>query len=227
MAAIDSAASTGKILHIESHGNDEGIDDGSGNEFLSWDELTPVLQSLNEASGCNLLVFMAACAGFAGILALAQGPRAPAVALVGPAVKLSAYESVEAAKAFYRPLVGGTAHLQAMADASTWESGVLFEPEPIAILAWESWVQKMIIDARQANRQARIERSRDRLMKAGYSKSKTDALLSSFDESEAHVAQLAWDRFFMLDKHPSNASRFGVDFVEIARKIAAFYYRGF
>ena len=54
------------ILHLEAHGGPEGLEgpDGSGeSELLAWAELTAPLQLLNEATACNLLVFVAACLG--------------------------------------------------------------------------------------------------------------------------------------------------------------------
>ena len=74
------------VLHIEAHGcktNLEGPNRRGGKDILGRENLTPPLQDLNLATRCNLLVFFAACTGFAGIQALTKGPRAPAVCMVG------------------------------------------------------------------------------------------------------------------------------------------------
>jgi hypothetical protein len=49
-----------------------------------------------------LVVVVAACVGFAAIQALSQGPRAPAVALVGPDADVAPSNLLWGAKEFYR-----------------------------------------------------------------------------------------------------------------------------
>lgn len=75
------------VLHLESHGSDDGIAPSRPphDEYITWEELTEPLQGLNLATRCNLVLVVAACVGFAAVQAFRRGPRAPAVALVGPA----------------------------------------------------------------------------------------------------------------------------------------------
>jgi hypothetical protein len=215
------------ILHIECHGDDLGLGNGASNEEILWDELRPFLQELNLASGCNLLVFIAACEGFAGIKALTEGPRAPAAALVGPASPIDTGQLAAATHAFYSGLPCGNTHLQTMVDAMTAQCGVHFEPEPMALLAFESMVERMVVDSRGQNRTNRMGRMRARLSELGLDAAKLADAMSQFDEIMATSAQQTWDTFFMLDHYPSNASRFGVDLVGVAHRIAAFRGRAF
>lgn len=215
------------ILHIECHGDDLGLGNGANNEEIVWDELRPFLQELNLASGCNLLVFIAACEGFAGIKALTEGPRAPAVALVGPASPIDTRQLATATNTFYSGLACGNAHLQTMVDAITTQCGVHFEPEPMALLAFESMVERMVVDFRGPNRANRMDRMRARLSEIGLDAAQLADAMNGFDGTEANTWQRIWDTFFMLDRHPENDARFGVDIVGVAHRIAAFRGRVF
>jgi hypothetical protein len=89
--AKDEAQRTGMVpfLHIEAHGDGKDHDGLVGPsstktlQLLSWEELIEPLQALNFVTRCNLVVFFASCTGIAGLKALARGPRAPALAIVG------------------------------------------------------------------------------------------------------------------------------------------------
>jgi hypothetical protein len=225
LRAIESAASPrGRIVHIECHGCEDGLGDGSGIEFLTWNELNLPLQILNEASNCNSLVFVAACLGFAGISALASGPRAPAAALVGPADSLSPAELFAATVAFYQTLIGGNGHLTQMAAASTASSTVHFEPESMAVMAFDVWAERLIVNARPETRALRIEAARKRLIEQLHnSPQEADTQLLEFDRAESQAAQAAWDYFFMLDRAPNNATKFGVDFRLASQRVAKFF----
>lgn len=227
MDAINQAQSPqGCVLHIECHGCDEGLGDGSSGSFLTWDELNPHLQSLNQASNCNLIVFVAACTGFAAILALTKGPRAPAIALVGPDQNLSAQAVADASFSFYQTLMDGDSHLSVMSRSSTQESNTHFETQSMVELAFEVWLEKMIVDARPDNRDAAISAVRQRLINEGqYTPDKEVVILKNFSQAQANAVQDLWDHFFMIDTHPENSSRFGVDFKEIARRIEKFHGR--
>ena len=63
------------VLHLEAHGDEVGLggpDEGGRSELLTWEELTAPLQELNLATRCNLVIFVAACTGFAGIKHFAE-----------------------------------------------------------------------------------------------------------------------------------------------------------
>lgn len=156
------------ILHIEAHGCDMGIassNDPRG-DFLSWSELTIPLQQLNVATNCNLIVVVAACFGFAAIQALTKGPRAPAVALVGPNATLSGNELLLGAKEFYRRFSDERPRLVDIAESASREmTSAGFEWEPFATMAYEALVEQLITAKRPAERYARLERLRERMRK--------------------------------------------------------------
>lgn len=217
----------GPVLHIECHGDGDGLGDGGNREDLLWDVLRPYLQELNEKCGCNLLVFVAACEGFAGIKSLTQGPRAPAAALIGPVSSIYSDDLAAASLEFYLGAIGGSDNLQSMARAATVRSGVHFEPEPMALLLYEALTEKLIEQARPHNRATRMKRLATRLSRTGLIESQVTARMKNFDLIEAQVAQATWDHFFLIDRFPRNAERFGLDVAALARQIASFHGRNF
>lgn len=140
------------ILHLEAHGSNLGLEgpNGSGDkELLSWGELTKPFQGLNLATRCNLIVVVAACTGFAGIQALVKGPRAPAVALVGPDTTVMPKELLEGTKEFYRRWMDENPKLLEIAASASQQAGpVIFEVEPFAMLAYEAMVGQLIVSMR-------------------------------------------------------------------------------
>ena len=91
------------ILHIEAHGSSSGIQTSSG-ECLTWTEFKAELTTINEISGLNLLVILAACDGANMVSIIQPVDRAPVRALIGPKRSVSAGEIERASLAFYRTL---------------------------------------------------------------------------------------------------------------------------
>ena len=160
LSAIERATSRAQqsgmvpALHLEAHGGElglEGPDGSGGRELLSWDELTEPLQKLNLITRCNLIVVVAACTGFAGIKAFHRGPRAPAVALVGPDAPVMPSSLLSGTKEFYRRWRDESPKLGKMAASASQQAGtVTFEVEPFAVLAYEAMVQELIASMRRA-----------------------------------------------------------------------------
>lgn len=198
-AASRAAASSMRlVLHIETHGGELGIEgqDGQGSvETISWDELRPCLVQLNRATGCNLLVFMAACTGFAGIGSLVGSDRAPALALIGSAAPLMDVQLLRGSKEFYRRLIAADSTLHEMAEAASIEAGddVHFEPEVYPVLAREALIDMVMSRAKRG------------------------------DPVGEEVSQQLWDQAMMIDLEPSNRDRFGLDVRKIVRVANSFY----
>lgn len=214
------------ILHLESHGHHDGLigpDGADATALLSWAELTTPLQQLNLATRCNLMVFVAACTGFAAIQAFVRGPRAPAVALVGPDDEVTPKNLLEGTKEFYRRWFDPNAQLEDLAASASREAGsVGFEVEPFATLAYEAKMLSLIRSLRPNEQRARQTRIRDRLL--------IDTKLSDH-EIESRIQQIPaippsqelqriWDEMFMIDLYPENRARFGVDMTEIAKLLS-------
>lgn len=205
------------VLHLEAHGDHVGLEgpDGRGGvEVLTWDELSEPLQRLNRATRCNLVVLVAACVGFAAIGAFRRGPRAPAVALVGPDDDLNEGDLLRGTKEFYRRWCDSDARLSEAAESASREAGaVQFEIEPFAVLAFEALTRALIISSRSAARDARSERVAERMRTLGtLSNAEIDAQLSKLPALPTPSdLQLMWDELFMIDLWPANGDRFGVN----------------
>ena len=213
------------VLHLEAHGNEFGLAPSNANnaEFLRWDELTEPLQALNMATRCNLIVVIAACTGFAGILALVGGPRAPAVALVGFDAEVMPSNLLEGTKEFYRRWMNGNTELEEIAASASQQAGILFEPEPFATLAYESMVEQQIISMRPREQRLRIERIRQQMLaETQFSAADIEHRLKHLPSILPAVKlQQIWDEMFMIDLYPENRERFGVDMSAIIELIVS------
>ncbi|WP_426699893.1 hypothetical protein ACPPVV_10795 [Rhodanobacter sp. Col0626] len=216
------------ILHIEAHGNEDGLEGPNGVdglEFLEWSELLPELAELNVATRCNLMVFIAACRGFAGIGALTEGPRAPALALVGCLDDVLPRRLLDGTKEFYRRWRDNNPHLRDIAESASQQAGdgVLFVPESFTAIAYEALTVEMIRSMRTSERAAWALRMRLRLAEeTDLPEQDIDQRLLMYPAAFAEHWQQIWDKLFMMDVFPENRSRFGLDIQEIFRQIIQF-----
>ena len=182
------------VLHFEMHGSEHRA--GTDVESMGWDELTGPLRSVNEATGCNLTVVMAACTGFAALRALSTGPIIPAMALVGPDRELCAADVLNATKELYRRWMENTTRLHDMAESASREtSGARLEVEAVPVLAREALIEALV--------------SKRRFAQESVARGDVEAARRAWQDSRKW--QFAWDQMFMIDRYPKNASRLGLD----------------
>jgi hypothetical protein len=155
------------VLHLEAHGNEMclGLPDVNGNvEVLTWGELIEPLQRLNLATCCNLVLVVAACIGFAGIKAFVRGPRAPAVALIGPSTPIMSGNLFSWTKEFYELWMSGNHNFSEIAtNASRRVGAVSFSWEPFAVLAYDALAKQVIISMRPDEKRKQVNRFRQRM----------------------------------------------------------------
>jgi len=231
IAAIERATSRAQrsemipVLHLEAHGGDVGLEgpDGiGGSELLTWDELTDPLQQLNLSTRCNLVIVVAACTGFAGVKALSRGPRAPAVALVGPDAPVMPSNLLWATKEFYRRWQDKSPKLDRIVTSASEEArAVTFELEPFAVLAYEAMVEQLIISMRLDEQRRRVERIRRRMLAENeWSTVEIERRLSRLPPLPSAVdLQRVWDEMFMIDLYPENRERFGLDMTAVVELV--------
>ena len=212
------------VLHLEAHGDSAGLAPNNGQyvEWLPWEELTIPLQQLNLATQCNLVVVVAACVGFAAIQALRSGPRAPAVALVGPDANVVPSNLLWGAKEFYRRWRDENPRLAAIAASASQETGMAnFECEPFATLFHETLVESLVKSIRPTEQTKKRTRLRQRMLaETEFSPSEIENRLAQLPliGPWAELQQI-WDQMFMIDLYPRNRGRFGVDMKEIVERI--------
>ncbi|WP_164172757.1 hypothetical protein [Stenotrophomonas maltophilia] len=104
LAAAASTTGDIPVLHIECHGNDDGLAFADGS-FATWADLKGPLTSLNIATEMNLLVVVSACGGSALTYTLGLVDRAPLHGLIGPTRVVTSEELMRAYLAFYETLL--------------------------------------------------------------------------------------------------------------------------
>lgn len=207
------------VLHLEAHGDEDGLNDGSGGPgLLRWNELTAPLQRLNLTTACNLVVFVAACTGFAAIKTFREGPRAPALALVGPDRSLTGSDILRGTKEFYRRWIDGCRKLDDIVDNASREvEPVTFKLEPFAFLAFDAMAKWLINLARPDEQHRHIESIRRRMRDLNkFTETEIERKLSHFSPvPSGPYLQRQWDMLFMIDLCPANRERFGVDMAAV------------
>jgi hypothetical protein len=94
------------MLHVISHGGEEGLWVKSTNEDIWWRELTPVLEEINSAMSGHLLANFSSCIGGKAIhIVNAAAERTPFFGMIGPRRTIDAGEAIAANAAFYRSLM--------------------------------------------------------------------------------------------------------------------------
>jgi len=233
LSSIDRATNLAKksgmipVLHLEAHGNEMclGLLDGNGGvEVLTWDELTEPLQRLNLATRCNLVLVVAACIGFAGIKALVRGPRAPAIALVGPNAPIMSGSLLSGTKEFYKRWMDGNPNFAEIAASASRESGtVSFAWEPFAVLAYDALAKQVVISMRKDQQRMQVRRIHQRMVEQNrWSAAEIEHRLSLLTPSlQANLTQRLWDEMFMIDLYPENRERFGVNWAREIEMVLA------
>ena len=94
------------LLHIEAHGDKDGLQLAKG-DVVKWADLQPYFLALNKATRNHLLIMMAACKGFHGIKAMLDpADHAASLRLLGgPAEETPAGRLEDAMKGFYSSLL--------------------------------------------------------------------------------------------------------------------------
>lgn len=143
------------VLHIECHGNDNGLAFADGS-FATWADLKGPLASLNSATKMNLLVVVSACDGSALTRTLGLVDPAPFHGLIGPTRAVTPEELMRAYLALYDTFMRTRSARQAV-DAMR-----VAMPDTFVYRAAQ-WLFQYVWDHYQATQEtpeARLERGR-------------------------------------------------------------------
>lgn len=230
LAAIEAARNVSErkgmnpVLHIEAHGDEHGLEgpDGHGKrERLNWEEFIPSLERLNIATRCNLIVFFAACTGIAGLKVMAEGLRAPALAVIGPAGVIGSEHLLQASKAFYRGLKSG-GNLTDIVNSAAEEGGQDFHVEPLMEMFYEVTTERMVRTLRTEEWQQQRARLKQKMLsQTDFDEKEIDRRLDNLPRFRPAEYQFVWDTRFMIDLYPDNLGRFGLDLYAIVALVEA------
>lgn len=207
LAAAAEAERIFPVLHIECHGNEDGLGFSDGS-FATWAEMKESLIRLNVATEMNLLVVVAACVGSAITKTLGMTDRAPLHGLIGPTRNVMPDELMRSYLALYETLLNTkSARLAVNAMRDTTPDTFIYRSA--------EWVFQYVWDNYQKTwetPEARLERGR---RMAG-------VLPEGFIRPE-EIAQLLADmnpqfferfrrKFFLCDLYPGHEARFTVQY---------------
>ncbi|KFN44204.1 hypothetical protein N789_07240 [Arenimonas oryziterrae DSM 21050 = YC6267] len=197
------------MLHVECHGNDDGLAFADGS-FASWADLKEPLTSLNVVTGMNLLVIVSACDGSALTHALSPVDRAPLHGLIGPTRAVAPNELARAYLALYETLLRTRSARQAV-DAMRAAA-----PDTFVYRAAE-WLFQHVWDHYQATQEtpeARLERGRRMAANPPVDYDGPPVEPERFAELLAEKNREFFDnfrrKFFLCDLFPEHEGRFTV-----------------
>jgi hypothetical protein len=210
------------ILHIETHGDTRGIGTGFG---IDWPALTEELIPLNQLTGLNLVVVMAACEGFHGVQMLQPDRRAAAFrGLIGPNRPVTEGEVEDACLAFYRTIFDtrdGNVAFKAMNDAIDRNSETfwLISAEQVFKIVNRSHFEEHCTPEALRRRRERLMSRLARRHRARYGLDPPQQLAQQwFDQATAHLLDQRglFERlrreYFFINAFPENNARFDVTF---------------
>lgn len=102
-AWVIESGGIGLCLHIDCHGCKDGLELADGSQ-MPWSRLSPLLASINLASGMNLFLWLACCYGGYFVLACRYSEIVPFACIIGPGDEIDPYKLLAFASAFYTEL---------------------------------------------------------------------------------------------------------------------------
>ncbi|MNU88225.1 hypothetical protein D3C71_780310 [compost metagenome] len=192
------------LLHIECHGQEEGLEFADGSS-LTWTDMKPSFVALNVATRLNLITVVAACYGGAIASFVRAEQRAPFWAFLAPKRRISAGDLEMSLSAFYQALLRTRSSELAMDALRATRAGDEF---------WQLTVQtiyRLIVESYAENHltQEAVQRLAERLLV----RAEEQGVAWSQAELEAMIRDPAiFERFhrvfFMIDLYPEHAERF-------------------
>jgi hypothetical protein len=208
------------LLHLETHGNENGI--GTDAEGIEWRDLAEALVPLNHATRMKLVINLAACSGAFGTTMLRPdfGP-APFRGLIGPRRELDETEVLAGCRAFYGTIFDqkdGNSALKAMNDAVTTAEETFWTMS--AELAFKVAFQDYMLRGEGSPQGAAVRAEAFATRRAAKVSAQRGAPVPDAEVAEwrertrafllNHEARfdLEWRKFFYIDEFPENAKRF-------------------
>jgi len=208
-----AAAGRIPLVHIECHGNEDGLQLADGS-LVDWIEIKQPFTELNVITQLNLMVIVAACTGaaFAKITQIAD--RAPFWGMMGPTDEVTAGELEKSYGTFYRTLIQTKSPAEAVNRLDAVSQKGLFWRTTAQGLFENVWMLYQQQECSPIKLDERAERMRNLLISNGKSPVPTKAdLIKRLRQHEPGYFQRCQDVFFMRDKYPAHVKRFDVEYV--------------
>lgn len=200
------------VLHIECHGNNDGLEFADGS-FVAWADLKGPLTSLNVATRMNLLVVVSACDGSAITRTLGLTDRAPLHGLIGPIRSVLPDELMRAYLALYETLLRTRSAKQAV------DAMCVTTPDTFIYRA-AHWVFQHVWDHYQTTQEtpeARLDRGRKMAANPPDDYVGPPVRPELFAQLLAEKNREFFDKyrrtFFLCDLFPEHETRFPVTYV--------------
>lgn len=197
------------ILHIETH----GFEDATGivfanNSYILWEDLGPLLSSLNRETQFNLLVCVAACFGAHFLGQLNATSPAPCCAIIGPTEITDGPELLGRFRGFYRQLFSTldlTAAVTALLQDDLHKGGFLVQTA-------EDWFMKLVVGYVETKCTKEVMEQRASCIRAqALAEGKEITIEQCIEYGKKRNREFISDYskiYFMIDVVPENAVRY-------------------
>lgn len=205
------------LLHLETHGDSDGIQLANG-DVVAWAELIPHFTRINIACRNNLVVVAMSCFGWDLTTSLMPSARAPVMMLVGPPATMTAAELLDATTRFYDSLMvhfDVNRALEAMNEHRPFEEWPI-RPATAEILFCRVFRMYMSAYDPPAARAARVNALLARLEARRTAGPLDKAALAIAVDLRLNNHRVEYERirrrFLMLDLFPADVTRFGLTY---------------
>lgn len=210
-----AAAGSHTLLHIEAHGDENGLQ-LANNDLIDWPDLSLPLAKINDVMKGRLVVTVAACSGGHMAKTVLNTTRAPFLALVGPPETIGDFDLLNDYTEFYlefdktRSLTKARWALNSFRDS---EKSYFFTTNRSCFAQlFEERIKEKLSPKEQARRIAKLA---SRLTTPSASLEEIVAAHSAATEvvrSPREFAFRAWRQFVFADKYPENLDLFPFPF---------------
>jgi hypothetical protein len=204
------------VLHIECHGNDDGIGLANGRDFIAWEELRDYLAPLNVATRMNLMVSIAACYGVYAIKELLPSARAPFLAALSTDREAHPDELYRGFAAFYRTLLetlDGDQALQQIRHNGPGAPFFFIDALAHFKLIYRNYLARMCTPKEYRRRALRIQEEQ---RESGGRVADVDDIAKLLLANQQSDFERLWREHFLIDLYPGNAARFPVTYADVA-----------
>lgn len=207
------------LLHIEAHGNDDGIELANG-DFIHWDDLCKDLVAINQATGFDLFVSISACFGAYLMSQVNPIERAPFSACLSATKSLYPDELFRGFYTFYRALLSGksgTEILTAMKEFNNENDQSFYfgEASDFFQKVCAGYFSNFCTPEKYVERAKQIQELRAERGLHFIDLETTYIQLAVRERSNFEAFR---EKYFMLDLFPENATRFPVKFEDVRKE---------